>query len=120
MTHAIAITTANISDRAGALLASKQHKPTLSNVKSVLIDDGYTGDPFAESVKELFNATVQVAKRLAMPPPTKISVSISTNYHYALSVGYRAIAFDSLAVFSVLAGAVPCNCHPPQRLYADS
>ena len=68
MTHAIAITTANISDRAGALLASKQHKPTLSNVKSVLIDDGYTGDPFAESVKELFNATVQVAKRLAMPP----------------------------------------------------
>ena len=87
MTLAIAITTVNISDRAGALLASKQHKPTLSNVKSVLIDDGYTGDPFAESVKELFNATVQVTKRLAMPPPTKVSVSFSTNYDYALSVG---------------------------------
>ena len=61
--HAIAITTANISDRAGALLAFKKHKPALSNVKSVLVDGGYTGDPFAESVKELFNATVQVAKR---------------------------------------------------------
>ena len=65
-------------------------------MKSVLIDDGYTGDPFAESVKELFNSTVQVAKRLAMPPPTKISVSFSTSYHYALSVGYRAIAFQQI------------------------
>ena len=65
--HSITITTANISDRVGALLVFKKHIPALLNVKSILVDGGYTGDPFAESVKELFNATVQVAKRSELP-----------------------------------------------------
>jgi len=32
-------------------------------VKSVLVDGGYTGKPFADGVKERFHATVQVVKR---------------------------------------------------------
>ena len=40
-----------------------KNKENLSRVKSSLVDDGYTGDPFAEAVKELLGATVEVVKR---------------------------------------------------------
>ena len=30
---------------------------------SILVDGGYTGQPFADSIRELIGATVQVAKR---------------------------------------------------------
>ncbi|MDD7804557.1 MAG: IS5 family transposase [Endozoicomonas sp. (ex Botrylloides leachii)] len=61
--HAIEITTADESDRAGALKAFKCNKSSLSKVESVLVDGGYTGEPFACAVDELLGATVQVAKR---------------------------------------------------------
>ena len=62
--HAIAITTANVTDRAGGLAAIDRCPANLVEVKSVLVDGGYTGKPFAKSVKEKLNgATVQVAKR---------------------------------------------------------
>lgn len=40
-----------------------KNKENLSRVKSSLVDGGYTGDPFAEAVKELLGATVEVVKR---------------------------------------------------------
>ena len=52
-----------MTDRAGALSMMEKHKKGLHKVKSVLVDGGYTGEPFAEAVKESINATVQVAKR---------------------------------------------------------
>ena len=61
--HAIAITTANVTDRNGALAAMDRCAPNLSRVESVLVDGGYTGQPFANSVKERLDATVQVVKR---------------------------------------------------------
>lgn len=61
--HAIAVTTANVTDRQGALDAIGRNKDRLSSVASVLVDGGYTGQPFAEAVRELIGATVQVAKR---------------------------------------------------------
>jgi transposase len=38
-------------------------KPHLESVQSVLVDGGYTGLPFADSVMERLKATVQVVKR---------------------------------------------------------
>ena len=38
-------------------------KENLSAVKKVLVDGGYTGEPFAEKVKAILGATVEVAKR---------------------------------------------------------
>ena len=35
----------------------------LSAVKNFLVDGGYTGDPFADQIKALVGATVEVAKR---------------------------------------------------------
>ena len=61
--HAIAVTTADVTDRNGALQAIERSKANLTRVESVLVDGGYTGQPFAESVMECLEATVQVAKR---------------------------------------------------------
>lgn len=61
--HAVEITTADVTDRTGALAAIKRCLPNLEKVESVLVDGGYTGAPFANSVNDLLSATVQVAKR---------------------------------------------------------
>ena len=61
--HAITITTADVNDRAGALKAFENNKSTLSKVESVLVDGGYTGQPFAKATDEILGASVQVAKR---------------------------------------------------------
>ena len=61
--HAFAITTANVTDRTGALLAFSNYKQTLSAVKNVLADSAYTGEPFAVSVRNMLGATVEIVKR---------------------------------------------------------
>lgn len=61
--HAIAVTTAEVTDRAGALEAFTIHKKTLSGVVNILADGGYTGQPFANGVRELLGASVEIAKR---------------------------------------------------------
>ena len=61
--HAIAVTTADVTDRQGALDAIARNKDSLSSVTSILVDGGYTGLPFADAIRELTGATVQVAKR---------------------------------------------------------
>jgi transposase len=61
--HAVAVTTADVTDRNGALAAFDRCAANLKNVVSVLVDGGYSGEPFADAVKEKLDATVQVAKR---------------------------------------------------------
>ena len=63
--HALAVTTAEVTDRKGALAALKRCKPGLSRVQSLLCDSGYVGQPFAQGVQEVLgeHVTVQIAKR---------------------------------------------------------
>ena len=61
--HAIHVTTANVTDRAGALEAFLLHQTHLSNVENILADGGYTGENFAAEVKKSLGATVEIAKR---------------------------------------------------------
>ena len=61
--HMLYVTTANVTDRAGALQGIELNKKSLSKVKNVLVDGGYTGEPFAEGIKEILGATVEVVKR---------------------------------------------------------
>ena len=61
--HAIAVTTADVTDRDGALEAIDRCKPNLERIESLLVDGGYTGQPFADSVMKRIKATVQVVKR---------------------------------------------------------
>ena len=61
--HAIHITTANVTDRDGALEMFNVYAPNLSNVAKVLCDGGYTGENFANAAKAILGAEVEVAKR---------------------------------------------------------
>jgi transposase len=61
--HMLLVTTANVTDRAGALEGGALHKETLAEVKHVLVDGGYTGENFAAAVDEILGATVEIAKR---------------------------------------------------------
>ena len=63
--HAIAVTTAEVTDRKGALQAIKRCQFDLARVQSVLADSGYVGQPFAQGVQEILGqeVTVQIAKR---------------------------------------------------------
>ncbi len=61
--HMIHITTADITDRAGAIAGFSMHQTALAKVENVLADGGYTGDPFASSVREILGAGVEIAKR---------------------------------------------------------
>ena len=61
--HFVLITTANVTDRVGALEALHLKKSHLQKVESILVDGGYTGEAFATGVQEILGATVQVAKR---------------------------------------------------------
>ena len=61
--HAIHVTTADVTDRAGALAMFEQSRADLSRVQNVMVDGGYTGKPFAAEVQNLLGASVEVVKR---------------------------------------------------------
>ena len=59
LTHAIHITTANITDRKGALEICLLNKSTLSDVKKVLADGRYTGESFSNGILEILGCSVE-------------------------------------------------------------
>ncbi len=61
--HAILITTANVTDRAGAIMMFESARDNLAEVQNILVDGGYRGEKFATSVDEILGATVEVVKR---------------------------------------------------------
>lgn len=61
--HAIHVTTANVTDRAGAIAMAKRHRDDLAQVVTALVDGGYTGEPFATEIKTILGARVEVVKR---------------------------------------------------------
>jgi transposase len=61
--HALCVTTANVTDREGALTMFSQAKDNLCQVSNILTDGGYSGEKFSEAVKDIIGATVEVVKR---------------------------------------------------------
>jgi len=61
--HAIGVTTANVTDREGAVQALETNKKHLRKMKKILADGGYTGKPFAAKVKKILKAETEIAKR---------------------------------------------------------
>ena len=57
--HAVAVSTAEVTDRKGALQAIERCKPGLKQVQSVLADGGYVGEPFAQGVKDILQVPHQ-------------------------------------------------------------
>ena len=61
--YALGITTANVTDRDGALELFTQPYYPLSRLEKLLFDGAYTGDDFADRIKALVGAEVEIAKR---------------------------------------------------------
>ena len=64
--HAIMVTTANVTDRTGAIDMVDYYCDVtdhLSALKKIMADGGYTGETFANSIKDLSGAEVEVVKR---------------------------------------------------------
>ena len=61
--HAIHVTTADVTDRAGAPAMFGRRLGELNRVQKVPVDGGYTGKPFAVGVGNLPGASVEVVKR---------------------------------------------------------
>ena len=61
--HAIEVTTAEVTDRDGALWMLLLNVETLSAVLKLLVDSAYTGEVFAQRVQMVLGAEVEVAKR---------------------------------------------------------
>ena len=61
--HLLAVTTANISDKAGARDMIAAGSAGIREVVKMLVDGGYSGQPFADFVREVHGAAVEVAKR---------------------------------------------------------
>ena len=61
--HAIPVTTADVTDRAGALAMFDENRSDLNRVQNVLVDGGYTGKPVAAAVQGILGASVEVVKR---------------------------------------------------------
>jgi transposase len=61
--HAIEVTTANVTDRDGAILLAKESKENLSAVLKMLVDGGYSGSKFATKIRNILKAEVEVVKR---------------------------------------------------------
>jgi len=51
--HAIDVITADVIDRAGALAMFSRSRATLNEVRKVLADGGYSGEPFAAAVQKV-------------------------------------------------------------------
>ena len=61
--HLLHVTTANISDKAGAMEMLQTGGGRLRKVQKVLVDGGYAGKPFADFVRETIGAETEVARR---------------------------------------------------------
>lgn len=57
------VSTANVTDRDGAISMIGYAAPNLAKCVKALVDGGYSGEKFAASVKSLIAADVEVVKR---------------------------------------------------------
>ena len=61
--QALNVTTANVTDRNGAIDLLTAARGALGGVLKTLVDGGYAGQPFAQAVQRLLAATTEVVKR---------------------------------------------------------
>jgi transposase len=61
--HAPGITVANLTERQGAARMMRQNPENLSEVRKFIVDGSYSGEPFAQAVRDMCGAEVEVVKR---------------------------------------------------------
>ena len=61
--YALGVTTANVSDRDGAIAMFSQPYYSSPRLEKILFDGAYTSDDFADKIKDLVGAEVEIVKR---------------------------------------------------------
>ncbi len=61
--HALLVTTANVTDRDGALEMIALNLDPMYSIEKILVDGGYTGDRSSDAVKVLCETEVEVVRR---------------------------------------------------------
>jgi len=61
--HASFVSTADVTDRKGAIFAIGYAREHLSNRQTIMADSGYTGESFSLMMKKLIGAKVTIIKR---------------------------------------------------------
>ena len=95
--HTFAVTTADVTDRKGCLLALKRELDNLGAVQKILADGGYTGKAFASSVQELIGAEVEIVKRNELMRPTASATAVASSSSDALAMGRSVSSCTMLA-----------------------
>lgn len=60
MVLGVLVTEANASERLGAIVVFHEARERLSKLKVVYVDQGYSGENFAEAIRQICGASVQV------------------------------------------------------------
>ena len=60
---ALHVTTANVTDRKGAVEMADRHRESFDSIQKCLFDGGYTGETFAREFRELTGSETEVVKR---------------------------------------------------------
>ena len=107
--HAVAVSTAEVTDRLGTPQALRRCKPSLGLVQSVLGDGGCVGEPFAQGVREAQgeHVTVQIAKRSELHTFAVIPKRWVVERSFACGIQGEAAGLPPL-FFAFLAGAMIC------------
>jgi transposase len=61
--YALSVTPANVTDRNGAIEMFSQTSLPFTTLEKVLADGGFTGEKFADKIKKITGANVEIAKR---------------------------------------------------------
>lgn len=61
--HALEVTTADIPDRTGAVQMIERNTSNLSTLDNLMVDGGYSGNPFSNKVQQRIHSSVEVVKR---------------------------------------------------------
>ena len=61
--HAAHVSTADMTDRKGAILAIGYSREYLLKCEAIMADSGYTGENFATMMRKLIGAKVEIIKR---------------------------------------------------------
>ena len=110
--HAIQGTTADVTDRAGALAMFDENRSDLNRVQNVLVDGGYTGKPFAAAVQGILGAAVEVVKRSELHTFVVLPKRWVVERH---SPGWKSAADSGRTVKESSIPACKWWCSPSQR-----
>ena len=93
--HALAVTTADVTDRKGCLLALERGRDNLGAVQKILADGGYTGKAFASSVQEVDGCGSRDCQTKRIAPFCSIAEAMGSRAQLFL-VGKEQAALEKL------------------------